>query len=76
LTYEHIDARRVTVRWSTVGFRESATWSLEPSGEMTRVVHEFGHEGGLALLLRRAFRTVAEERNKRLAQRAEADPSR
>ena len=71
LQYEHIDARRVVVRWSTVGFRESATWSLEPNGEMTRVVHEFDHEGGLALLLRRAFRTVAQQRNERLARRAE-----
>ena len=71
LQYEHIDARRVVVRWSTVGFRESATWSLEPNGEMTRVVHEFDQEGGLALLLRRAFRTVAQQRNERLARRAE-----
>jgi len=74
LTYEHIDARRVAVRWSTIGFRESATWSLEPSGESTRVVHEFEHEGGLARLLRQAFRTVAQQRNERLAQRAEAPP--
>ena len=72
LQYEHIDARRVVVRWSTLGFRESATWSLEPNGEMTRVVHEFDHEGGLALLLRHAFRTVAQQRNERLARRAEA----
>ena len=55
-----------------VGFRESATWSLEPSGGMTRVMHEFDHEGGFALFLRHAFRTVAQQHNKRLARRAEA----
>jgi hypothetical protein len=70
--YEHIDDRRIVVQWSTVGFRESATWSLEPDGATTRVVHEFDHEGGLALLLRQAFRTVAEQRNERLKQRAES----
>ena len=70
--YEHIDAQRVVVRWSTVGFRETARWSLERSGEGTRVVHEFDHEGGLAVLLRQAFRTVAQQRNERLKQTAES----
>jgi len=71
-SYNHIDAQRVVVQWSTVGFRESATWSLEPDGDATRVVHEFDHEGGLAVLLRRAFGTVAQQRNERLKQRAES----
>jgi hypothetical protein len=73
-SYEHIDARRIVVRWSTVGLRESATWSLEPNGDATRVVHEFDHEGGLALLLRQAFRTVAQQRNERLKLRAAVWP--
>ncbi len=72
LTYEHIDIQHVALHWSTVGFRESATWSLEPIGTATRVVHEFDHEGGLALLLRQAFRTVAQQRNERLKERAES----
>jgi len=71
-TYEHIDAQRIVVHWSTVGFREAATWSLEPKGDATRVVHEFDHEGVVALLLRQAFRTVAQQRNERLKQRAES----
>ncbi len=71
-SYEHIDAQRIVVHWSTVGFREAATWSLEPNGDATRVVHEFDHGGGLALLLRQAFRTVAQQRNERLKQRAES----
>jgi hypothetical protein len=69
LTYVDVEPERVAVQWSTVGFRESAQWTLEPTDRGTRVTHEFEHEGALAVVLRHAFRTVAQLRNERLAQR-------
>lgn len=69
LTFVRIEPQRVALQWSTVGFRETAQWSLEPAGRGVRVVHEFSHAGALATLLRPAFRTVARQRNERLAQR-------
>jgi uncharacterized protein YndB with AHSA1/START domain len=67
-TYTRIEPRRVDATWEVPGFRETATWTLQPHGSGTMVGHSFQHSGPLAALLTRSYVGVAHVRLDRLAQ--------
>jgi len=72
--YTEISDRRIGTAWSAPGFHEDATWELQPHESGTLVSHWFEQTGPLAMLLRRAYRGVAELRLGRLADRVSERP--
>lgn len=71
LVYTSITPGRIEMTMRVQGLREESYWSLEPSGDRTRVEHGFSHSGLLGRLLAPAFEGVADLRLDRLVDRAE-----
>lgn len=65
--FEYLDIgdRHVSTTWRVPGFRETATWYLEPRRAGTLVRHEFEHHGGGS----RSLRALAGLGLRRLAAR-------
>jgi hypothetical protein len=69
LAYAGITPERIDIDWQVPGLHEQGTWTLTQTGDATVVQHGFTHSGPLSVLLRNAFRGVADLRLERLAQR-------
>lgn len=74
LRYQAIADDHVEMAWSVPGFHETGTWQLHSRGRHTVVTHEFQHKGPLALVLRHAYRGVAELRLDRLTSHVTQPP--